>query len=151
LQRNINALHLLSFYIKNHIMKKLLFVVSISVSALISACGGGGEKKDTPAPDSSATVQPTPTPPADTTASTTTPAIKDSVMQFKGGKVLISVSGSWSELSAPVTTTNGRKVKPNGDVSKSGKTRKLEEGMMIDKDGQLMDKNGKPLDNTGWE
>jgi len=61
------------------------------------------------------------------------------------------LSGSWSALSAPVTTTNGRKVSPNGEVSKNGKTRKMEEGMMIDKDGQLMDKDGKLMDNTGWE
>jgi hypothetical protein len=36
-------------------------------------------------------------------------------------------------------------------VSKGGKTRKMEEGMMIDKDGQMMDKDGKMMDNTGWE
>jgi hypothetical protein len=71
--------------------------------------------------------------------------VKDSVMQFKDGKVMIMSRGSWSALSAPVTTTNGRKVSPNGEVSKNKKTRKLEEGMMIDKDGQLMDKDGKTI------
>lgn len=131
-------------------MKKLLFAVSISATALIAACGGGAEKKDTPAADSPATVQATPVSPTDT-ASTTAPSIKDSLMQFKGGKVLISLNGAWSELSATIKTTNGRKVNPNGDVTKNGKTKKLEEGMMIDKDGQLMDKDGKPLDTTGWE
>ena len=84
-------------------------------------------------------------------ATATAAPVKDSVMQFKDGKVMIMTGGSWSALSGPVTTTNGRKVSPNGEVSKNGKKRKMEEGMMIDKDGQLMDKDGKAMDNTGWE
>ena len=72
-------------------------------------------------------------------------------MQFKDGKVMVMVGGSWTALSAPVTTTNSRKVSPNGEVSKGKVTRKMEEGMMIDKDGQMMDKDGKMMDNTGWE
>ena len=139
------------FFNKNSIMKKLLFAVSISATALIYSCGGGTENSETPASDTSAAVQPTPAAPADTAATMAAPAVKDSLMQFKGGKVLISLNGSWSDLTAAVTTTNGRKVNPNGEVSKNGKTKKMEEGMMIDKDGQLMDKDGKPMDNTGWE
>jgi hypothetical protein len=29
--------------------------------------------------------------------------------------------------------------------------RKIEEGMMIDKDGQIMDKDGKLMDTSGWD
>ena len=131
-------------------MKKLLFFLSIA--ALITACGNGDQKTATTGADSSATTQATPAPATDSNKMATAQPVKDSVMQFKGGKVLISKNGTWSELTAAVTTTNGRKVSPDGEViSKSGKKKKLEEGMMIDKDGQLMDKDGKPLDNTGWE
>jgi hypothetical protein len=134
-------------------MKKILFFLSIT--ALITACGSGDSKTTTTTADSSAATTATTTPSADSSkmATTSTAAtVKDSVMQFKGGKVLISKGGAWSELTAAVTTTNGRKVNPDGEVvSKGGKKKKLEEGMMIDKDGQLMDKDGKPLDNTGWE
>jgi hypothetical protein len=39
-------------------------------------------------------------------------------MQFKDGKVMIMTGGAWTALSAPVTTTNGRKVSPNGKFPK---------------------------------
>jgi hypothetical protein len=42
-------------------------------------------------------------------------------------------------------------VDVNGEISKGDKKRKLEEGMMIDKDGQITDKDGKPLDTSGWD
>jgi len=121
------------------------------------ACNNSGKEsessKDTAATTdtSSATMM---APAKDSSTTMTTPAaapVKDSVMQFKDGKVMIMKGGSWSALTAAVTTSNGRKVSPNGEVSKNGKKRKMEEGMMIDKDGQLMDKDGKPVDNTGWE
>jgi hypothetical protein len=128
-------------------MKKLF--VFLSVTALITACGNGTDKQSTSAADSTAVTQPA-TVVKDSSAAVT-PAVKDSLMQFKAGKVMISLGGSWSPLTGTVTTTNGRKVNPNGEVSKNGKTKKLEEGMMIDKDGQLMDKDGKPMDTTGWE
>jgi len=128
-------------------MKKLLLF--LSVTAIISACGNNNEKHESTATDTAAAAKTSPAP--DSSAAATVQPIKDSLMQFKGGKVMISIKGSWAELSAPVTTTNGRKVSPNGEVSKGGKKKNLEEGMMIDKDGQLMDKDGKPLDNTGWE
>lgn len=125
-------------------MKKLL--VFLAVTGIITACNNAAQK-DAATGDSSSTTQITPAPARD---SSTAP-IKDSLMQFKDGKVMIVTGGSWTALSAPVTTTNGRKVSPDGEVSKGGKTRKMEEGMMIDKDGQLMDKDGKMMDNTGWE
>ena len=127
-------------------MKKLLALLTIT--GFMTACNNSTEK------DSSATGDTTTkmTPATDTAAATATqPAVKDSLMQFKDGKVMIMAGGSWSPLSAAVTTSNGRKVTPDGEVSKGGKTRKMEEGMMIDKDGQLMDKDGKPMDETGWE
>ena len=129
-------------------MKKLF--VFLTVTALITACGNGADKQTTSAADSTAATQPAAVA-KDSSAAPVTPAVKDSLMQFKAGKVMISLGGSWSPLTATVTTTNGRKVNPNGEVSKNGKTKKLEEGMMIDKDGQLMDKDGKPMDTTGWE
>jgi hypothetical protein len=126
-------------------MKK--FLAFLAITAFITACGGETEK-DATTSDTTATT----TPAADTSSVTAaTPAVKDSLMQFKDGKVMIMTGGSWAALSAAVTTTNGRKVSPDGEVSKGGKTRKMEEGMMIDKDGQLMDKDGKMMDNTGWE
>jgi len=129
-------------------MKKLLGILAISV--LATACGGGGTDKAAGTDTTSSALAP-PTPVPDSSSKTAATPMKDSVMQFKDGKVMIMTGGAWAALSGPVTTTNGRKVSPNGEVSKNGKTRKLEEGMMIDKDGQLMDKDGKALDNTGWE
>lgn len=127
-------------------MKKILALLAIP--AFMAACGGSSEKTDATTDTTAKAATPAP----DTMASAATTApVKDSVMQFKDGKVMIMVGGSWSALSAAVTTSNGRKVSPNGEVSKNGKTRKMEEGMMIDKDGQLMDKDGKLMDNTGWE
>jgi uncharacterized protein DUF6799 len=127
-------------------MKKLF--VFLAFAGFVTACTDTSESKPA-AGDTTSTSTVTPAP--DTTATTTASPVKDSVMQFKEGKVLIMVGGSWTPLSAALTTTNGRKVTPGGEVSKGGKTRKLEEGMMIDKDGQLMDKDGKMVDNTGWE
>lgn len=72
-------------------------------------------------------------------------------MTMKDNKVMIVKSGAWAPLDSTVTCTNGRKVSVDGTVSKGDKKRKLEEGMMIDKDGQLMDKNGKPMDTSGWD
>ena len=134
-------------------MKKLLALLTItgSMIACNNAAKDSDASKDTAATtDTSSTM----TTPKDTSTTISAPLpgpVKDSVMQFKDGKVMIMTGGSWSALSATVTTTNGRKVSPNGEVSKNGKKRKMEEGMMIDKDGQLMDKDGKPMDNTGWE
>ena len=129
-------------------MKKLLALLAITGSVI--ACNNSDKESDSSKDsatmtDTSATMAPK----MDTMA--TAAPVKDSVMQFKDGKVMIMTGGSWSALSGPVTTTNGRKVSPNGEVSKNGKKRKMEEGMMIDKDGQLMDKDGKAMDNTGWE
>ena len=128
-------------------MKKL-FVLFAFTGFLIAcndnATGDGSASGDT------ATKTPAPAPDAGNTSAGTT-TLKDSLMQFKDGKVMIVTAGSWSALSATVTTTNGRVVNPNGEISKGGKTRKMEEGMMIDKDGQMMDKDGKIMDNTGWE
>ena len=129
-------------------MKKLLALLAITGSVI--ACNNSAKESDSSKDsatmtDTSASMAPK----MDTTA--TAAPVKDSVMQFKDGKVMIMTGGAWSALSGPVTTTNGRKVSPNGEVSKNGKKRKMEEGMMIDKDGQLMDKDGKAMDNTGWE
>jgi hypothetical protein len=134
--------------IKFYIMKKL--IVLLAFAGFITACNDSAQK-DSSATDTAATPEVTTPAASDTTAAPTTQAVKDSVMQLKDGKVVISIGGSWTPIAAAVTTSNGRKVSPTGEVSKNGKTRKLEEGMMIDKDGQIMDKDGKAVDNTGWE
>jgi hypothetical protein len=130
-------------------MKKLLGLLTIT--GFMAACNNDASKDSAATGDTSSTTQTTPAPDTSATSTSSATPMKDSVMQFKDGKVMISVGGSWTALSATVTTTNGRKVSPNGDVSKGGKTRKMEDGMMIDKDGQMMDKDGKMMDNTGWE
>ena len=131
-------------------MKKLFALLAFA--GVISACNNASKDDSSKAADTTATTTTT-TPAPDTAAATTmaTPAVKDSMMQFKDGKVMIMTGGSWKELSAAVTTKNGRKVNPNGEVSKGKVKRKMEEGMMIDIDGQMMDKDGKVMDNTGWE
>lgn len=135
---------------KTNIMKKFLSLLAIA--GLMTACNDSSTTTDNSAASDTATTTETAPVTVDTSAtSTATTAVKDSVMQYKDGKVMIMVAGSWTALASPVTTTNGRKVSPDGEVSKGGKTRKLEEGMMIDKDGQMMDKDGKMVDNTGWE
>ena len=91
----------------------------------------------------------TPAATVDATSATTT--MKEGVMTMKDGKMMVMSNGAWGAMAEPVTTTNGRKVAVNGEVSKGDKKRMLEEGMMIDKDGQMMDKDGKMLDNSGWE
>ena len=126
-------------------MKKLL--VLLAFTGFLTACNNEAKKDNAATDDTAAKVETAPSPAPETTSA----AVKDSVMQFKDGKVMVMVGGSWAALSAPVTTTNGRKVNPNGEVSKGTITRKMEEGMMIDKDGQMMDKDGKLMDKTGWE
>ena len=125
-------------------MKKLLAILAFT--SIMTACNDSAT--DESSTTDTSTVAPAPS--VDTTATVSAP-VKDSLMQYKDGKVMIMLAGSWTALESPVTTTNGRKVSPNGDVTKGGKTRKMEDGMMIDKDGQMMDKDGKMMDNTGWE
>ena len=129
-------------------MKKLLALLAITGSVI--ACNNSAKESDSSKDSATMTDTSAAMAPKMDTMATAAP-VKDSVMQFKDGKVMIMTGGSWSALSATVKTTNGRKVSPNGEVSKNGKKRKMEEGMMIDKDGQLMDKDGKAMDNTGWE
>ncbi len=130
-------------------MKKLLFIVATSCLAL--ACNSGAKPSGTdstaaaPAADSAAA-------PAKDTSSASAPAtLKDGLMTMKDGKMMIVKNNSWSAMDSTVTCTNGRKVTVDGTVSKGDKKRKLENGMMIDKDGQVTDKDGKPLDTTGWD
>jgi len=134
-------------------MKKLLGLFVFA--GLMTACSNEAAKETPAATDTAAATPAAPSPVPGVADSSnrigTTDAIKDSVMTFKEGKVLISIGGEWKPLTAAVTTSNGRKVSPNGEVSKGAVKRKMEEGMMIDKDGQMTDKNGKPMDNTGWE
>ena len=127
-------------------MKKLLFTVA--VAGLTFACNDA-PKSSTSTTDTAATA-PAPAA-ADSSAAANQPALKDSLMTLKDGKMMIVMNGAWVAMDATVTCTNGRMVSVDGTVSKKDKKRKLEEGMMIDKDGQLMDKNGKPMDTTGWD
>lgn len=134
-------------------MKKLLSLAVIA--ALMAACNDNTTSKEATSADTASVVAPAPDTamavPDTAAAASATPAMKDGLMTFKGGKVMIAKGGAWTALKETFTCTNGRKVSPNGEVSKNGKKRKLTEGMMIDKDGQMMDKDGKMLDTTGWE
>jgi len=126
-------------------MKKLLFIAAIAGLAI--ACNNEAKQ---PTADSTAAAS-TPAPAKDTSAAATQPALKDGLMTMKDGKMMIVKSGAWAAMDSAVTCTNGRKVAVDGTVSKGDKKRKMEEGMMIDKDGQLMDKNGKAMDTSGWD
>ena len=124
-------------------MKKLLMIMAIA--GFTYACNDGSKTPTT------STDTATVTPPADTSTAATTPALKDGLMALKGGKMMIVKDGAWVAMDAPVTCTNGRKVSVDGEVTKGDKKRKMEEGMMIDKDGQIMDKDGKLMDTSGWD
>lgn len=130
-------------------MKKLLFIVA--VASLAFACNDSSKPATTDTTDSTnATTTPAPAA-SDSSSATAQPALKEGLMTLKDGKMMIVKGGAWAAMDAPVTCTNGRKVAVNGEVSKGDKKRKLEEGMMIDKDGQMMDKNGKLMDTSGWD
>jgi len=122
-------------------MKKLLLLAAIA--GFTYACNDNSKSSTTT--DSAAAM------PAADTAAAAKQALKDGVMTMKDGKMMIVKNGAWAAMDAPVTCTNGRKVDVNGEVSKGDKKRKLEEGMMIDKDGQIMDKDGKLMDTSGWD
>jgi hypothetical protein len=129
-------------------MKKLLLIASIACFTF--ACNDGS-KSSTTSTDTTAAAPATAPATADTSAAATMPALKDGMMTMKDGKMMVVKNGAWAAMDAAMTCTNGRKVDVNGDVSKGDKKRKLEEGMMIDKDGQIMDKNGKLMDTSGWD
>jgi hypothetical protein len=127
-----------------HLMKKLLFIACIAGFAF--ACNSSEKPASTDSTTAPATVAPAP----DSSAAANA-ALKDGLMTMKDGKMMIVKAGAWAAMDSPVTCTNGRKVAVDGTVTKNDKKKKLEEGMMIDKDGQLMDKNGKPMDTSGWD
>jgi hypothetical protein len=130
-------------------MKKLLLIASIACIAF--ACNDASKASSTTT-DTAAAAPATAAPAAaDSSSTATAPALKDGVMTLKDGKMMVMKGGTWVALDAPVTCTNGRKVSLDGEVSKGDKKRKLEEGMMMDKDGQIMDKNGKLVDTSGWD
>ena len=125
-------------------MKKLLLIAAIACFTF--ACNDGS-KSSTTSTDT-ATVAPST---VDTSTAAAMPALQDGLMTMKDGKMMIVKDGTWVAMDAPVTCTNGRKVDLTGEVSKGDKKRKLEEGMMIDKDGQIKDKDGKLVDTSGWD
>ena len=127
-------------------MKKVLFMAAIA--GLSFACNNESKPSAT---DTTATSGAAAAPATDTAAAAKPAAMKDGLMTMKDGKMMIVKAGAWAPMDAEVTCTNGRKVAVDGTVSKGDKKRKMEEGMMIDKDGQLMDKNGKPMDTSGWD
>jgi hypothetical protein len=127
-------------------MKKLLFAAAIA--GLTFACNDAPKSSASTTDTTAAAPAPAAT---DSSAAAAQPALKDSLMTLKDGKMMIVKSGAWVAMDAEVTCTNGRKVSVDGTISKKDKKRKLEEGMMIDKDGQIMDKNGKLMDTSGWD
>ena len=131
-------------------MKKFFSILALSIGLV--ACNGGSTDNASSTSDSTPSVQPEPMAPSPVdTVSASAPTMKDGVMAMKDGKMVVMKGGSWEPMKETFTTTNGRKVKTNGEVSKGTRKKKLEEGQMIDKDGQMMDKDGKMMDNTGWE
>ena len=127
-------------------MKKLLLLMAIA--GFTFACNDSS-KPTTSATDSTTSAT---TPAAtDSSSAATKPALKEGLMTMKDSKMMIVKSGAWVAMDSTVTCTNGRMVSVDGTVSKKDKKRKLEEGMMIDKDGQMMDKNGKLMDTSGWD
>ena len=129
-------------------MKKLLFTVAIA--SLTFACNDAPKSSASTTDTTATTAAPAPAA-TDSSAAAAQPALKDSLMTMKDGKMMIVKNGAWMAMDAEVTCTNGRKVSVDGTISKKDKKRKLEEGMMIDKDGQIMDKNGKLMDTSGWD
>ena len=127
-------------------MKKLLLIVAIA--GFTFACNNDSSKSSTTSTDTATAPAPAA---VDTASAATKPALKDGLMTMKDGKMMMVKDGAWVAMDAAVTCTNGRKVDVSGEVSKGDKKRKLEEGMMIDKDGQMMDKSGKLMDTSGWD
>jgi len=127
-------------------MKKLLFIATIA--GLSFACNNNDAKSSSTTDTTAAAATP---PSADSSVKASQTALKDGLMTLKGGKMMIVKGGAWAAMDSTVTCTNGRKVAVDGTVSKGSKNRKMEEGMMIDKDGQIMDKDGKPMDTSGWD
>ena len=130
-------------------MKKLLFLMA--VAGFTFACNDSAKPAATSDSATTTPAAPAATATDSSAASTQTATLKEGLMTMKDGKMMIVKSGAWVAMDAPVTCTNGRKVAVDGEVSKGDKKRKLEEGMMIDKDGQMMDKNGKLMDTSGWD
>ena len=128
-------------------MKKLLFTVAIA--GLTFACNDGSKSSTTSSTDTAASASAPAA--ADSSSAANQSALKDGLMTLKDAKMMIVKNGAWVAMDSSVTCTNGRKVSLDGQVSKGDKKRKLEEGMMIDKDGQIMDKNGKLMDTSGWD
>jgi len=128
-------------------MKKLLFTVAIA--GLTFACNDGSKSSTTSSTDTAASASAPAA--ADSSSAANQSALKDGLMTLKDAKMMIVKNGTWVAMDSSVTCTNGRKVSVDGQVSKGDKKRKLEEGMMIDKDGQIMDKNGKLMDTSGWD
>jgi len=140
----LNSNHLKK--LKNKKMKKLLAIAAITFS--LTACNDNSA--DTAGDTTDTASAPAENAPAVADTTSTSPAMKDGVMTMKDGKMMVMVAGKWEPMTEEVTTTNGRKVSLNGEVSKGDKKKQMEEGMMIDKDGQMTDKDGKMLDDTGW-
>lgn len=130
-------------------MKKLLLIAAIACFAY--ACNDSSKASTTTTDTATTTPAAATSAVADTSATAAASPMKDGVMTLKDGKMMVMKGGTWVAMDAPMTCTNGRVVSVAGEVSKGDKKRKLEEGMMIDKDGQIMDKNGKLVDTSGWD
>src|SRR5579864_9531884 len=94
---------------KIKIMKKLLLIAAIA--SFTFACNDGSKSSTT----TTDTVAAAPAAPAtvDSSAASSTQALKDGLMTMKDGKMMIVKGGAWVAMDAPVTCTNGRKVSVN--------------------------------------
>jgi hypothetical protein len=130
-------------------MKKLLFLAA--VAGLTFACNNGSSSSSSSDSAKTDTTKAAMAPAADSSTTATQATLKEGLMTLKDGKMMVVKNGAWAPMDSAMTCTNGRKVALDGTVSKGNKSRKMEEGMMIDKDGQMMDKNGKLMDTSGWD
>ncbi|RYG42437.1 MAG: hypothetical protein EOO01_23135 [Chitinophagaceae bacterium] len=124
-------------------MKKLL---SLAAMALFFASCQSQKNED----HTVTTADTTMSTPAETTTTTTYTQYRDGDVKMVERKVMVYRNGNWVVADSDVTMTNGAVVKVNGDVVKDGKTRKLEEGEVVNTSGDFFDRTGNALSNA-WE
>ena len=109
-------------------MKKLLF--SVAIAGLTFACNDA-PKSSSSTTDTTAAASATTSAATDSSATAAQPALKDSLMTLKDGKMMIVKNGAWVALDAEVTCTNGRKVSVDGTVSKKDKKRRTRRRLFL--------------------
>ncbi len=125
-------------------MKRIL---SLAAMALIFASCQSQQKESEITTESADTTMSTP---AETTTTTTYTQYRDGDVKMVEKKVMVYRNGNWVVADSDVTMSNGAVVKVNGDVVKDGKTRRLEDGEVVNTSGDFFDRTGNALSNA-WE